>query len=113
MSLEIHEVLEFARKNDVIFDVIYEGGEYFIRANLDRVTAKYPVNVSDVSSLAGAVWAALAAVKAGIEFHTLHGYTPGLDLGQGYPRVGGSNGEKPNREVYEHAARNLRPPPVS
>lgn len=106
------EVLEFTKEHNVTFTIISEGGEYLVLATLDRVSAKYAINPNDPATLAGAVWAALGSVKGGIEFHTIHGYTPGLNLGQGYPRVGGSGGESPNSKIHDHASRQFYPPPL-
>lgn len=80
------ETLEWAARNEVVIEIVQEGTA--ARASSGRLFAEYPIDMANPNGLGDAVGAALESVKAGAEFHSVHGYTPGLNLGEGPSRAG-------------------------
>jgi len=87
MLYEFSEMVEWARTNELVFKIVREEDFIVVHAELGRISADYQFDPNSTSEFGGAAWAAMCAVRAGSEFHAIHGFTPGLSIKESDGRI--------------------------
>lgn len=86
------DALEWASDNEVVIEIVREKGTYGVRASRGRISANYLIDMAEPDGFRGAVWAAITSVQTGTEFHSVHGFTPGLNTAESPNGIEGSGG---------------------